>query len=467
MKLHNTLSKKTETFQPQNPGQVTIYSCGPTVYDHVHIGNLSSFIAADTLRRSLQLSGNNVKHVMNITDIDDKTVARSRERYADLNPEEALRKLTQKYEKVFMNDMKAIGNDISSLSFVKATGSIEEMKELIRVLLKQKFAYIADDGIYFSISAYTASGKKYGQLTDITASSTAQARIDNDEYDKESAHDFALWKKQKTGEPAWDFEIDGQNIKGRPGWHIECSAMSAKELGQPFDIHTGGIDLKFPHHENEIAQSTAAKEDSVYARFFIHNEHILVDGKKMAKSAGNFYTLQELIDKGFDPLAFRLLVLQSHYRNQAAFSWKNLEAAQSRLQTFRQAADMAWQPQSEKNTAYDQSEIKKALENDLATPQALSLANGILDEVIENGVSKNKVSDFIEFLSFLDKAFGLNLASTKDISPEQKNLIASREEARKNKDWPKSDELRDKLKEQGISLNDTERGAVWWRIYKS
>ena len=227
MKLHNTLSKKTETFQPQNPGQVTIYSCGPTVYDHVHIGNLSSFIAADTLRRGLQLSGNNVKHVMNITDIDDKTVARSRERYADLNPEEALRKLTQKYEKVFMNDMKAIGNDISSLSFVKATGSIEEMKELIRVLLKQKFAYIADDGIYFSISAYTASGKKYGQLTDITASSTAQERIDNDEYDKESAHDFALWKKQKTGEPAWDFEIDGQNIKGRPGWHIECSAMSA------------------------------------------------------------------------------------------------------------------------------------------------------------------------------------------------------------------------------------------------
>ncbi len=466
MKLYNTRTKSLEDFKPLSAQQTSIYSCGPTVYSHVHIGNLASFIVADTLSRILKLSGQNVKHVMNITDIDDKTVKKSQEQYPDLEPMQALKQLAVQYEKIFMDDVRAVGNDIKSLKFTKATSYIDKMQSLIRKLHEKGFAYIAEDGVYFSIKAYQQAGKKYGQLTNITTDSTSQARINNDEYDKESAHDFALWKAAKNNEPSWDFEIEGTNLRGRPGWHVECSAMSASELGQPFDIHTGGIDLKFPHHENEIAQSTATAKDSIYANFFVHNEHVLVNNKKMAKSENNFYTLEDVIKKGFDPLAFRLLILQSHYRKPAHFSWENLEAAQNRLQTFRQAADMLWQT-TNTNKAIDHSteNIKEALQDDAATPQALTIVNRVFDEVIANSIDKNDSSNFADFLKFTDQAFGLNLSSTQDIDSQQKQLIEQREEARENKDWAKSDELRDKLKEQGIGLRDTPGGAVWFRIY--
>ncbi len=465
MKLYSSLSRQVEDFTPLKDNITRIYSCGPTVYDHVHIGNLAAFINADTLRRSATIAGYETRHIMNITDIDDKTVDRSKKNYPNLASEEALTKLTREYEQIFISDMEAVGNDVGNLSFIRAVESIGKIQKLIKALHEKGFAYLAEDGIYFSISAYKNSGKKYGQLVDITENSTSQARIDNDEYDKESPHDFALWKKQKPGEPAWNFEIDGQNIKGRPGWHIECSAMSTAELGQPFDIHTGGIDLKFPHHENEIAQSTATAVSSTYANFFVHNEHILVDGKKMSKSANNYYTLQDVVKKGFDPLAFRLLILQSHYRSQAHFSWENLEAAQNRLETFRQAADMAWQSGSGHNINYLQTEIKDALINDLATPRALALISGVFDEITTHGIGAGESKNFIDFLKFADTALGLNLASTKDIDSQQKELINEREKAREHKDWAKSDELRDKLKEQGIGLNDTSSGAIWWRIY--
>jgi cysteinyl-tRNA synthetase len=331
VKIYNTLTKKEEDFKPLEGNEARIYSCGPTVYDHIHIGNLASFIYADELRQSLTKQGYKVRHVMNITDVDDKTIAKSQALYPDLEPKEALKKLTSHYEEVFMRDMKAVGNNTEAIEFVRATDYIPQMQELIKKLYTDGFAYMADDGVYFSIDAYKKSGKIYGQLTPIDSQNTSESRIQNDEYDKESVHDFALWKLKKDHEPFWEFELDGKDLAGRPGWHIECSAMSAAKLGQPFDIHTGGVDLIFPHHENEIAQSTAGKDENYLARVFFHNEHLLVDGKKMSKSLNNFYTLDDIKKRGFDPLAFRLLVLQSSPKSQSNFSWEIMQAAQNRF----------------------------------------------------------------------------------------------------------------------------------------
>jgi len=470
MKLHNTLARQVMEVSPMDGQTYRVYSCGPTVYDSIHIGNLGAFIAADTLRRALALGGKPVKHVMNLTDVDDKTIARSRQRYPDLEPMEALKRLTTEYADIFFADMKAVGNDTEAVIFVRATDNIDAMQDLIRQLRQGDFAYAADDGIYFSIRAYEASGKVYGQLSPVTASSTAAPRIQNDEYDKASAQDFALWKTQKPGEPAWDFELDGRDFRGRPGWHIECSVMSTGNLGQPFDIHTGGVDLIFPHHENEIAQSTAGKTDPVYARVFVHNEHILVDGKKMSKSLNNFYTLKDIVGKGYDPLAFRLLVLQSHYRSQAHFSFDNLEAAQNRLKALRNVAELRYQVANRADDAQqafiDQStrQIQDEIANDLNTPAALETIALAADEFERHGVTSAATEHFNKWLQTIDNLLGLQLLdSTPDISPEQKHLIADRESARQAKDWDKADQLRKQLEDQGIGLRDTPNGAVWFR----
>ena len=470
VKLHNTLTKSVDDVAPLDGKAMRMYSCGPTVYDHSHIGNLSSFIFADTLRRVLAATGSEVHHVMNLTDVDDKTIRRAHEDYVDMEPMEALKKLTEEYGRIFLADMQAIGNDIAAITFTKATDHIKEMQKLISQLHKDGFAYVADDGVYFSISAYKKSGKKYGQLTEITASSTSEARIHNDEYDKESVHDFALWKSQKPGEPAWDFELDGRDLKGRPGWHLECSAMSAKALGQPFDIHTGGVDLVFPHHENEIAQSTAGKENGIYAKLFAHNEHLLIDGQKMSKSLNNFYTIKDIREKGFDPLAFRLLVLQAHYRSQASFSWENLAAAQNRLQDLRALAALRWQP---RKIAHDTgtealrdipAEMTQILSNDLDTPQALAYLSRVTTQLLTVHIEEDMVDHFEAMLQGLDELLGLNLLGVGDISREQKHQIAEREKARASKDWRKSDEIRDVLASQGVGLNDFPHGVIWYPL---
>lgn len=474
MKLYNTLSRKIEAFKPIKPGHVSLYSCGPTVYDNIHIGNLSAFIAADTLRRTLVASGQNVKHVMNFTDIDDKTIRRSKESYPNDPHDKALKILTEHYSQIFLKDMAAIGNNISSINFVNATDSIDKMQQLIKSLIANNFAYITEDGIYFSIDKYRKSGKKYGQLLELTESSTSDARINNDEYDKESVHDFALWKLRKGNEPAWEFNINGLNLLGRPGWHIECSAMSETSLSQPFDIHTGGIDLIFPHHENEIAQSTAGRNNDIYAKYFVHNEHLLVDGRKMSKSLNNFFTLKNIREKGYDPLAFRLMVLQSHYRSQSNFTWENLQAAQNRLSDFRAFADLKYQDSDEYalslgNTYFsDQTKaILESMSKDLDTPGALTILNTTINRVINEGrgLSSVHITDFADFLIFADELLGLELSSRPDITAEQKRLIAQRQIARNKKDWKDSDSLRDKLKAQGIGLRDSGGyEQLWYRL---
>ncbi|HVV26043.1 MAG TPA: cysteine--tRNA ligase [Candidatus Saccharimonadales bacterium] len=468
MKLHNTLTKKIDDFLPLKAQQARLYSCGPTVYDHIHIGNLSSFIVADTLRRVLAASGFEPRHVMNFTDVDDKTIARSRERYPDVPPMEALRRLTAEYSRIFLDDMRAVGNDVAAITFVKATDNIEAMRQLITKLHADGFAYVTDDGVYFSIEAYRRSGKTYGQLTEITAQSTSEARIQNDEYDKASVHDFALWKAWRAGEPAWEFELAGKNLKGRPGWHVECSVMSSGQLGQPFDIHTGGIDLIFPHHENEIAQSTAGQTDPLYAKYFVHNEHLLVDGKKMSKSLGNFYTLKDVQAKGFDPLAFRLLVLQAHYRSQAHFSWENLAAAQNRLNDLRALAALRWQP---REVAHDSGtealrdipqQLTDILANDLDTPEALAFLSRVATQLLAVHIEKDMVDHFEAMLQGIDELLGLELMKVGDITAAQKELIAGREAARARQDWAESDRLRDKLAKQGVGLRDHPHGVIWF-----
>ena len=470
MNLYNTRTRKIEEIKPLHPPLVAMYSCGPTVYDHAHIGNLVSFIFADTLRRVIAANGLQVKHVMNLTDVDDKTIRRSKERYENDDPMDALHKLTRHYGRLFLNDIQAVGIDTHAITFTKATEHIEAMQALIRELYDGGFAYIADDGVYFSIEAYKKSGKTYGQLSHITASSTSEARIHNDEYDKESVHDFVLWKTQKQTEPAWRFELDGHDLRGRPGWHIECSAMSTCSLGQPFDVHTGGIDMVFPHHENEIAQSTAGKTNPVYANIFAYNEHLLVDGEKMSKSLGNFYTLEDIKAKGFDPLAFRLLALQAHYRRQANFSWENLQAAQNRLDDLRAMAALRWQPRS---VAYDSgtealedipSELVAILSNDLNTPEALAYLSRVTTQLLTVHIERDMINEFKTMLQALDDVLGLQLMSVKDINAEQKELIAQREQARADKDWHKSDSIRDTLVTQGVGLQDHPHGVTWYPL---
>lgn len=471
MKLHNTLTRKIQDFQPLEDNSTRIYSCGPTVYDHAHIGNLSAYIFADTLRRALGASGFETKHVMNYTDVDDKTIRRSQERYPDKAPHDALRTLTNEYIDLFLHDMRAIGNDVEALTFVRATDRIDGMKALITQLQQAGFAYIAEDGVYFSIEAYRKSGKTYGQLLEITTNNTSSERIQNDEYDKESAHDFALWKVQKDNEPGWQFMLDGRDLTGRPGWHIECSVMSRRELGQPFDIHTGGVDLIFPHHENEIAQSTALEESPLMAQFFAHNEHILVDGKKMAKSANNFYTLQDIVDKGVDPISFRLLVLQAHYRSQVHFSWDNLLAAQNRLNDIYAWADLRWQPSADAMTSEldelfrsTRQNILEALQNDLNTPQALMHLGVLMDYMSKVAIPGVEGRYTDGTLAFLENIFGLPLSNRPDITDEQKQLIREREAAREAKDWTKSDEIRNQLHNQQLGLRDTAYGTQWYRL---
>ena len=463
MKLYNTLTKQVDEFKPLNPGQITMYSCGPTVYDHIHIGNLRAFIAADSLRRAFDKTP--VKHVMNFTDIDDKTIARSAQKYPEDSAEEALSKLTRNYEAIFLEDMEAIGNDTAAMTFVRATESIQQMQQLIIDLYKKKIAYIADDGVYFSIKAYQAEGKKYGQLLKLVAGNTSEARIDNDEYDKESVHDFALWKAQRGNEPAWDLELDGHNLLGRPGWHIECSAMSCANLGQPFDIHTGGIDLVFPHHENEIAQSTALQDN--YANYFVHNEHLLVEGRKMSKSLNNFFTLQDVEERDFSPLAFRVLVLQAHYRNQLNFSWESLEAAQNRLQSFYDMAALQWQTHDASVEAPIFSELTEQLrelaQDDLDTPQMMAEISKVAKMMELNGLAKKDLVSFKDYLTTTDNLLGLNLAKQPDIDTSQKELLVARQKARDSKDWARTDEIRTELAQQSVTVRDTPTGQIWSR----
>lgn len=470
MNLYNSLTNEPQEVKPIIDKLVKIYSCGPTVYDDVHIGNLSSFIYADSLARVIRLD-HEVKHVMNITDVDDKTINRSQELYPDLEPKQALSKLTKVYEEKFKSDISRLNINPGNYTFINATASIEIMQNLIVKLLDNKFAYLSDDGIYFSISKYRASGKKYGKLIklDQLEEDTMQSRIDNDEYDKQTIHDFALWKFKKDNEPSWEFIIEGQDYPGRPGWHIECSAMSTSLLGQPFDIHTGGVDLKFPHHENEIAQSTSIHSEEYLAKIFFHNEHLLNNNQKMSKSLNNFLTLDDITRHIDDAVAFRLLVLQSNYKNQSEFSIDNLKAANNRLNSYKNFAVLRYQLDKdnqfkELNFNKITDEIISSMKNDLDSPKALSDLSVFINSTDNSLINNNQSEELNNFLKLIDEIFGFGLLNIKDLWELQKSKLDKRLEKRQKKDWTASDSIRDELFSEGIGIIDTDKQQIWFRL---
>lgn len=466
LKMFNTLTKRKEAFKPIRKNFVGLYTCGPTVYDFAHIGNFRTYVWQDILKRWLLHKGFKVKHIMNLTDIDDKTIKGSRKEGV------SLKEFTTRYSKGFFSDMKAL-NILPADVFPKATEHIEEMIVLIKVLMKKGFAYKTNDGIYFDISKF----EEYGKLSKLKVKELkAGARVRNDLYTKDEAQDFALWKfwDQEDGDVFWKTGIG----KGRPGWHIECSVMSMKYLGKTFDIHTGGIDLTFPHHENEIAQSEAATGKK-FVNYWLHGEHLLVDGQKMSKSLGNFYTLRDVLNKGYDAKTVRYLLLSANFKNQLSFTFQSLDAAKktvdSLLNFLRRLKDTKVSksnPKANKMISKVEKEFADAMDDNLNINDALASlfkfvneTNGLIDS---NSVGKKDAKNAINAMLEFDEGLGLGLKDAiKEVklSKEAKDLIDAREKARSKGDYKTSDDIRDRLKEEfGIIVEDTSKGVSWKRV---
>jgi cysteinyl-tRNA synthetase len=462
----NTLTRRKEKFVPIESGKVGLYTCGPTVYDYAHIGNFRAFLFEDLLKRWLEYRGYKVTHVMNLTDVDDKTIRGSQKQQIPLE------KYTEHYAKAFFEDIKALNIEPADY-YPKATGHIPEMVALVKQLIQNGYAYKGQDGsVYYAISNF----KNYGELSHIKVDELkAGARVKTDEYTKEEAQDFALWKAwtPEDGDVFWETELG----KGRPGWHIECSAMSMKYLGETFDIHCGGIDNMFPHHENEIAQSEAATGRK-FVNYWLHNEHLLVEGRKMAKKLGNFYTLRDLLGKGYDPIAIRYLLLSSHYRAQFNFTFEALDAAGAavgRLRNFvRRLQDADGKGSGGKVAELlrgVQRGFGEAMDDDLNVSVALAAlfdfvreVNGLLDAGV---VSRSEAEEVDAVMKRFDGVLGVvgEVAEEETLSKEAEELIAKREAARKAKDWATADALRARLSELGVVVEDTAQG-VRWRLVK-
>lgn len=448
IKIYNTLSGKKEIFIPIKSPEIKMYQCGPTVYNTAHIGNLRTYITNDILRRIFEYNSLKVNQVMNITDVDDKTIRRSREEKT------SLKELTSRYENIFLSDTDSL-NILRPTSLLRATENIEEMIQLIEKLLEIEIAYKTADGIYFNIS----KSKNYGKLANLKIENLSVSRIINDEYDKENPRDFALWKFRTEEDGEVFFEATFGD--GRPGWHIECSAMAMSALGETLDIHTGGQDLIFPHHTNEIAQSEAVTGKK-FSNFWLHTGFVNMGSDKMSKSLGNIVKLSDVIEKNFHPIAFRYLALTLHYRTPMHFTWEALEASQTALFKLVNLFSKLKLSNDEGqiNIEY-KKEFNEFINDDLNTPQALALAWKLVKD--ESVADSDKLATLLDF----DAVFGLNLdklqeefTENPEIIPEEiKSLAEEREKARENKDFKKSDELRRIIGEKGYNMIDTDSGS--------
>ena len=474
IQFHNTLSGRVEPFVPQRPGEVRMYTCGPTVYDHAHIGNYRTFVFQDLLRRFLKLRGFQLKHVMNLTDVDDRIIANA------AAAGKRIREYTEKFVQAFFDDCKTLSIEAPE-HWIRATDHIPEMVQLIQRLKEKTFTYPSEGSIYYRITKFPG----YGKLSKIDLTGIQSgARVDNDRYEKESARDFALWKAPKPGEHFWETAIG----PGRPGWHIECSAMAMKYLGETLDIHTGGIDLAFPHHENEIAQSEAVT-GKPFSRYWLHAEHLLVEGEKMSKSLGNFFTLRDLFDKGYKPSALRLCLGSTPYRRQLNFTFNGLTQATNTIERLRNFADRL---QTGKFPAGNQEgmatriakaaeEFDAGLSDDLNTARALA---GVFDLVREVNIAMDKgefrqgdVAGIQQFLATFDKVFavledndaaklralGFGSAEAGLSDADIEKLVSDRNAARKKRDFAAADHIRKQLADHGIILEDAKDGTVRWK----
>lgn len=483
MKLYNTLSRKVEGFQPQYAPRVSVYTCGPTVYDYAHVGHWFTYVRWDILVRALQLSDFKPDWVMNITDVghlvSDADEGEDKLEKGARREGKTAWEVADYYTKDFLWALETL--NIQKPKFItKATEHIAEQIALVQKLEDKGYAYVISDGVYYDTSKF--------------AGYAAFARLDLDDQqegarvatnsEKRNPSDFALWKfspKDQTRDMEWDSPWG----KGFPGWHIECSAMSMRYLGDTIDIHTGGIDHIPVHHTNEIAQSEAASGKR-FANYWMHSNHVSVNGEKISKSLGNGIRLQEILDKGISATALRLHILESHYRSQSKFSWESLEAAENRLARWREVVALRWQvlqpndflvpfpattlelQQAEaehihtKTAAAALAGFKQALLNDLDTPRALAEIESIMNVIEREGMTSFALGDFTKLLQQIHWSLGIDLFD-EDISQEQKDLIAEREAARAAKDWATADTLRDSLLAQGIGLRDSSMRITWYR----
>jgi cysteinyl-tRNA synthetase len=458
--IYNTLSQKKEEFKPIKKGHVGIYNCGPTVYDFAHIGNFRTFVTYDIIRRVFEYEKYEVNQVMNSTDVDDKTIRRSHEE------KKTLIEFTRHYETMFLADLHSL-NILTPTQFMRATDNIQEMIALISTLLEKKVAYVAKDGVYYSISQFPT----YGDFAHLKIENGTRERVANDEYDKENPRDFALWKFQtdESEDAVWDAPFG----KGRPGWSIECSAMAIKALGETIDIHMGGTDHIFPHHTNEIAQSEAATGKQ-FAHYWVHAAFLNVNDEKMAKSKGNFFKLKDLEEFGISPIAYRYWLLTSHYRSQVNFTLDAVKGAQNAFIRLVEAFidfsvaehihDDHHHHHAEVAEPMDyRAEFGKIVTDDFNMPEAVALVWKLVkDPAIE---PKEKSSLMLDF----DKVLGLGLApilemakaaAEEGLPAEITALVSAREEARAAKDFAKADALRKEIETRGYMLKDTDDGPV-------
>jgi cysteinyl-tRNA synthetase len=461
LKIFNTLSNTKEEFRTLEPGVVRLYTCGPTVYDYAHIGNFRTFSFQDLLRRYLRYRNFRVIHVMNITDVDDRIIQNAREQRM------TIQEYTAKYTEAFLRDSKTLHIELPEL-MPKATDHIPEMVGLIKRLEALGYTYRREGSIYFSISRFP----EYGKLskTDFKGMQSG-ARVDTDKYDKENARDFVLWKARKEGEDFWETEIG----PGRPGWHIECSAMSMKYLGESFDVHCGGIDLVFPHHENEIAQSECAT-GKLFARYWIHPEFLIVDGEKMSKSLGNQFTLGDIISQGHSAEAIRYLLLSVHYRKQLNFTTDGLRQAQASIQRMEDfALRMKESAKDESASDHFAAEVEssrrdfiEAMDDDLNTSAALAVLYEFIRAAYtrqdQGGLTGGDARLAAEFLKEIDGLFSVLPARAELLDDEIMKKITDRSDARKRRDFAEADRIREWLLSRDIVLEDTRVGTRWKRI---
>ena len=460
LRFHNTLTRRLEDFAPIRPGEVGLYTCGPTVYDYAHIGNFRTYLWEDLLRRHLEHRGFRVTQVMNITDVDDKTIAGALKQGVTLDD------YTRTYIDAFFEDLDALGIGRAAV-YPRATRHIPEMVAMVERLRARGHLYESKGSIYFKIDTFPSYGRLSGLDPDAAA---GQARIDADEYDKDNPRDFAVWKMRRGDEPYWDTEI-GQ---GRPGWHLECSAMSMKYLGETFDIHTGGMDNIFPHHENEIAQSEGST-GRPFVRTWMHAAHLIVDGEKMSKSKGNFHTLRDLMRRGCHPRPIRYLLLSCHYRKQLNFTFDGIaqaEAALSRLDDLAHRLDNQVLGDGEHAPLLALAErargqMLEALDHDLNTAAALGHLFDLVREAhgaLDAGRALRRDARAVrETLGAFESIFGIRLGAQASLDSEVEALIRKRQQARAARDWRVADEIRDDLQRRGIVLEDTPQGVRWKR----
>jgi cysteinyl-tRNA synthetase len=464
LSIHNTLSGQLEEFRPMVEGEAKFYYCGPTVWDYGHIGNFRSAIAADVLRRYLKFKGLSVTQVMNITDVDDRIIAKAQESGV------AIDDYTQKYIDAFWEDFDALGCERPEVA-PRATRHIPEMVSIIEKLKARDHAYQSDGSIYYRIKSFP----EYGKLSKINFAGNIEGgseRIDTDKYEKEDARDFALWKApNKPEEPAWDTELG----RGRPGWHIECSAMSMKYLGETFDLHLGGIDLVFPHHENEIAQSEGATGKQ-FARYWLHFEHLKVEGETMSKSKGNYYTFRDLAAKGYSPRGIRYFLLSVPYRKQLNFTFDALKGAEKTVASLRDFRARLEEAKTEPgrddalHAAIDQAlkDFEAGMDDDLNTSVALAAVHDLSREVntalARRGLREENKLEVIAAIDRIDSVLNVfGDPQPQILDAEIQKLIDERQEARHRRDFDRGDEIRDQLAACGIILEDTKDGVRWKR----